>query len=252
MVSGPPDRVIVGSGTPEADWQAWPVLDRLPVLAVDGCRRAVVVAPHPDDETLGLGGLIATLLAAGTPVVLVALTDGEASHPDSTTVTRAELQHRRVGETAAALAALGGGLPGTGRVERLHLPDGGLTEPPIAAHLGRLLQPADWCFTTWERDGHPDHEVAGRAARTACGRTGARLLGYPVWTWHWAGPGDDRVPWQLAHRLPMTPDTHRRKAAAIGCYASQTHPLGPAAGDAPVVPPDDLAHFTRNDEIVFT
>ena len=252
MVSGRQDRAIVGSGTSEADWQAWPVLDRLPALAVDGCRRAVVVAPHPDDETLALGGLIATLLAAGTPVVVVAVTDGEASHPQSTKVTPDELGRRRVAETAAALAVLGDGLPGAIQVQRLQLPDGSLTEPRIAEHLGRLLQPADWCFTTWEGDGHPDHERTGLAARTACERTGARLLGYPVWTWHWAAPGDTRVPWQLAHRLPMTSDAHRRKAEAIACYASQTRPLGPAAGDAPVLPPDDLAHFTRQHEIVFT
>ncbi len=249
-MSEPRDRVIVGGGTPEADWQAWPLFDRLPVLAITGCHRAVVVAPHPDDETLGLGGLIATLLAAGTPVVVLALTDGEASHPHST-VTPDQLRRRRIAETAAALAALAAGLPGAIGVQRLQLPDGGLTETPIAEHLGGLLQPTDWCFTTWERDGHPDHEVAGRAARTACERTGARDFGYPVWTWHWATPGDDRVPWQLARRLPLTPDAHRRKAQAIACYASQTQPLGPAAGDRPVVPPDDLAHFTRPDEIVF-
>lgn len=252
MVSGQQDRAIIGSGTPEADWQAWPVLSQLPVLSVAGCRRAVVVAPHPDDETLGLGGLIASLLSTGTQVVLVALTDGEASHPQSTSVTTDELRNRRIAETAAALAVLGDGLPGAALVQRLQLPDGGLTEAPIADHLSRLLQPADWCFTTWEGDGHPDHEVAGRAARTACERTGARRFGYPVWTWHWARPGDDRVPWQLAHRLPIAPDSHRRKAEAIACYASQTHPLGPATGDAPVVPPDDLAHFTRQHEIVFT
>lgn len=250
-MSEPRERMIVGSGTPEADWRLWLLTHELPVLAMTGCDRAVVVAPHPDDETLGLGGLIATLLAAGKPVVVVALTDGEASHPHSSTVTPDRLRSRRIAETAAALAVLAAGLPGAIQVQRLQLPDGGLTETPIAEHLGGLLQPTDWCFTTWERDGHPDHEVAGRAARTACERTGARAFGFPVWTWHWAAPGDDRVPWQLAHRLALTPDAHRRKAEAIACYASQTRPLGPAAGDAPVVPPDDLAHFARPDEIVF-
>ena len=40
----------------------------------------VVVAPHPDDETLAAGGLIAALTSRGIPVTVVAVTDGEHAY----------------------------------------------------------------------------------------------------------------------------------------------------------------------------
>jgi LmbE family N-acetylglucosaminyl deacetylase len=44
-------------------------------------RRWLVLAPHPDDETLGAGALIAEVSAAGCFAGLVILTDGSGSHP---------------------------------------------------------------------------------------------------------------------------------------------------------------------------
>jgi hypothetical protein len=60
VTDGEPDRAIAGTGTPESDWLRADVLGHLPLLDLDGCARAVILSPHPDDETLGLGGLIAT------------------------------------------------------------------------------------------------------------------------------------------------------------------------------------------------
>jgi len=242
-----------GSGTPEAAWEAWTALGDVPVLAVEPCRRAVVVAPHPDDETLAVGGLIAELLARGTDLVLLAATDGEASHPGSRVASPDQLRLVRTAETAAALAALSVGLPGRLEQRRLHLPDGGLTacEDELTTALAPLLGAGDWCLAPFDGDGHPDHDAAGRAARTACAATGARLLSYPLWVWHWASPGDRRIPWARALRLPLPPEARRRKRDALACYPSQTEPLGPGAEDAAVVPPSDLAHFLRAEEHVF-
>jgi hypothetical protein len=50
--------------------------------------------------------------------------------------------------------------------------------------------------------------------------------------------------------LPLPPDALRRKQDAVACYPSQTEPLGPAPEDAAVVPPSDLAHFLRPEEVV--
>ncbi len=248
-----PLAVITGPGTAEADWAAWSPLAALPVLDLSGCRRAVVLAPHPDDETLGVGGLIAMLLAGGAQVLLVAVTDGEASHPGSPTVQPSDLRTWRTAETAAALAALGDGQPGELREVRLHLSDGGLAacEVAMAELLNDQLAPGDWCLAPFHGDGHPDHEAAGRAAARACAGSSARLLSYPVWAWHWARPGDPRVPWSRALRLPLPEQARRRKLAAIACFLSQIEPLSPAPQDAAIVGPADLAHFTRADEVVF-
>lgn len=244
--------ITPGAGTPEAEWAAWDALRRLPVLDPTACRRAVVLAPHPDDETLAAGGLIAVLLSQGGQVVLVAATDGEASHPGST-VTPAGLRQLRARETDRALAALADGAPGGAVLHRLRLPDGALAthEEALAAALVPLLGPADWCIAPFDGDGHPDHDAGGRAAARACAATGARLLSYPLWAWHWSRPGDPRVPWERALRVPLPPDALRRKQEALTCYPSQTEPLGPAPEDAAVVPPSDLAHFLRPEEVVF-
>ena len=69
---------IDAPGTPEADWRAWPgarPASRAPPMTAG--RSAVVIAAHPDDEVLGVGGLL-SLLAAGAPELrVVAVTDAE-------------------------------------------------------------------------------------------------------------------------------------------------------------------------------
>ena len=80
-------RRIVGEGTPAREWMAWAGLEALPwvepeALVPEG-GRAVIVAPHPDDEVLGTGGLLARLGRLGRELRLVAVTDGTASHPSS-------------------------------------------------------------------------------------------------------------------------------------------------------------------------
>ena len=72
--------------------------------AVLGDGPALVLAPHPDDESLGCGGLIAAAAAAGLPLRVVVVSDGTGSHP---AVPPARLKALREAETRAAIAALG-------------------------------------------------------------------------------------------------------------------------------------------------
>src|SRR5262249_25551365 len=103
------------------------------------------------------------------------------------------------------------------------------------------------CLAPWDHDMHPDHDAAGRAARTA--RSG-RLYFFPVWMWHWASPGDRRVPWDRALRVPLPPRVVTRKRAAITCFTSQTEDPGDGLG--PVLPAGMIAHFTRGMEVLLT
>lgn len=248
------NAVIAGAGTPEAKWRQWPALTAFPELDLTGCRRVVVIAPHPDDEVLGIGGLVRALADSGAGVELLGVTDGEASHPHSVTLPPAELAARRRAESAAALSAL---RLDNVTVTRLGFGDGQVcaAEPDLTSVLARYLAGHDsstWCLSTWDGDGHPDHEAVGRAARSACRSRGVRLLEYPVWTWHWAHPGDVRVPWHRARRISLDPRITAAKRAAVGCFATQVLPLSPDPADAAILTDAMLARLTRDFEIVFT
>jgi len=249
---------LAGAGTPEADWQHWSELGSWPPLRLTPPPAVVVaVAPHPDDEVLGIGGLLSLLARGGALVHLIAVTDGEASHPGSPTVTPSQMAHRRIAESAAALDTLG---LGTATVERLGLPDGGVREiearlaAVTAAVVGALaglahLGPA-WCLAPWAGDGHPDHDAAGAAAADGASGT-ARLLSYPVWMWHWARPKDLRVPWANARRIVLPEEVHGAKLRAVEQFRSQIQPLSEDPADNPVLPPGVLARLTRGTEVVF-
>ena len=232
---------IAGAGTPEAAWL--PYLADLPPYPLPA-GPVTLIAPHPDDEVLAAGGLLARLAAAGTEVRVVSVTDGEASNPGGS-VPPGELAARRVAETAAALARLG-----VTRRTRLRRPDGGAAglEAPVA---GLMLAPGGTVLAPWTGDGHPDHEAVGRGAAAAAARAGAVLVEYPVWAWHWATPGDPAVPWSRARRLDLAGDVRNAKSRALSEFHSQTAPLGPRPEDAPVLPPHILARFTRPYEVFF-
>jgi LmbE family N-acetylglucosaminyl deacetylase len=236
---------IDAPGTDERSWAAWPWLSTLPAAGptgLAGVRSAVIVAAHPDDEVLGAGGLISMLAASRARLRLVAVTDGERSHQGYS--SPAALARRRATETVAALHALG---TRGAEVIRLGLPDSGLAdrEDELAAALAPLVAGFDLCLAPWDRDMHPDHEAAGRAAR---GAAPAAFYCFPVWMWHWASPADPRVPWDRALRVPLPPRTASRKRAAITCFASQTEDRGHGLG--PVLSPDMIAHFTRTMEVL--
>ena len=77
---------------------------RLPVVDPLDWPSAVIVAAHPDDEILGAGGTLARLAAGGARLRLVAVTDGEASHPGT---DPRDTARRRTAESADALRLLG-------------------------------------------------------------------------------------------------------------------------------------------------
>jgi LmbE family N-acetylglucosaminyl deacetylase len=203
----------------------------------------VVVAAHPDDEVLGAGGTMAILAEAGARLRLVAVTDGEGSHPGS---DPAVIGSVRAAESAAALDLLG---VRDAEVIRLHLPDTAVAahEDELSDLLPELCAGFAVCLAPWEGDAHADHEAAGRAARRAGSPYGPAVLSYPIWMWHWARPADPRVPWARACRVPLPAGVAARKRSAIGAFASQLAGRG-ALG--PVLPPGIVAHFTTGQEVL--
>lgn len=237
--------------TPESMWQAWPVLQHLRRWALpEVAGRAVVVAPHPDDETLGAAGLMTTLVGAGWDLCVLLVTAGEASHPEASRVSRAELALRRPRESAEALIMLG-----LTEVDLtcLAVPDGRVDEHEIELErrLRPLLADADLVCTTPDFDGHRDHEATARAVGVAA-PSASTILHVPIWTWRWALPYDDRVPWHRCQRLDLAQDQREAKRQAIACHRTQVTPLGATSADAPVVSEEMLEHFLRPFEVLVT
>jgi LmbE family N-acetylglucosaminyl deacetylase len=243
------ERAIEGDGTPESQWQAWPGLARVPALPlkrwVPPEARVVVVAPHPDDEVLVCGALLCMHAQRGGSVLVIAVTDGEASHNGSAhwnCETLAEARRRESAEGIAMLAS------NKAQVLRLGVPDGDVAAhiEPLMAQLRDALLPDDIVFTTWRRDGHPDHEATGTAAADVCAEIGCRLIESPVWMWHWAEPADRRVPWSRLRGLPIEPEVLGRKRMALAAHVTQLVPRD--TGEGPVLGDGILERLARETE----
>lgn len=237
---------IADGGTPVEVWTGWDH-DFAPVNLGD-CHGMTLIAPHPDDETLGLGATMAMLCGAGVDVQVVSVSDGGAAYPGCSDAGRAELESVRRAEVRRSLRLLGAGEP-----IRLGMPDGELSrhERRLTDRIAALL--ADfgagrWCAAPWRGDDHPDHEAVGRAAAAAAARTGAVLVEYPVWMWHWARPDDPAVPWHRVRRVGLTDEALNMKRLAAQCFTSQTQPT---QRGGPVLPPAVLDRLLTVGEVVF-
>lgn len=236
-------------GAPESVWGSAAWAEMLSPLSCEGLERLVVVAAHPDDETFGAGGLIARASRLGVRISVVVLSNGEASHPLSTTHDRAQLAALRRVEVTAALARLA---PGAS-LRLLNLPDGALADhrEEIAALLTADLGDGGrgtWLVAPWRSDGHPDHAAAGEAALSAARTGGARLLEYPIWAWSWAKPEDPVWPAHALRSLAVEPADQAAKASAMSLHRSQVQALSALPGDEAIIRPGFIAHFTRAQE----
>ena len=211
-------------------------------------RRLIIVAPHPDDEVLGAGGLIQTALSRDISILVIAVTDGEASHPHSTMARNLDFASVRSRESRTALRRLGWDVP---RIARLHLPDGKVEEhrEQLDDALATVVQPGDMCIAPWQHDGHPDHDACGESAVAVSRAAGATSFGYLVWAWHWADPHGSDIPWSTCRRLDLSRRASARKRWATGAFQSQTHPIGPDVNDAVILPPSIMRRFWRSYEV---
>ncbi len=200
-------------------------------------KRMVVVAPHPDDETLGAGGLIADQRQRGVPVVAIAVTDGEAAYSGV-----ADLAAKRRIEQEKALDLLG---VGRSAIIRLSQPDSKLAahEAELESHLAAVIGADDLVVAPWDLDGHPDHEACGRAARKVAYAAGASLVLYVFWTWH--RKLADSIAGEPLRRFDLDERLQAVKWAALKCHRSQ---LEHDSGE-PVLPEELLGPAKRPFEV---
>jgi LmbE family N-acetylglucosaminyl deacetylase len=185
----------------------------------------VVLSPHPDDESLGVAGVIAAASARRERVDIVVLTDGSGSHPRSVTHPRETLVALRRAEAKRAAARLG--VP-RDRLVHLGLPDtqAPSTGPAFEHAVDRVLAIIDAAqaralFVTWGHDPHCDHEAADAMARELRRRRPQlKLWSYPIWGWHLDPAADIDAPPPRGFRVDVT-SWLTSKHAAIAAHASQ-------------------------------
>lgn len=218
-------------GTTESDWRT--SLAGQPLWAP---RRGplLVVSPHPDDEIFGAGGLMRMWRAQGLPVMLLSVTDGEAAYPDWI-----ELKSRRRKELDRAMETLE--VPGIHPV-RLSLSDGGgaANRAAIEASVMSLCGNRPTLIAPYERDGHPDHEAAGRACVDVARALQLPIARYPIWAWHHSQPRDFKGARFGLFELDAA--TQVAKVNAMECFTSQ---LAPPSPRVPIVPSHVLSYFKR-------
>lgn len=198
-------------------------------------ERVLLVAAHPDDETIGLGAQ----LCRCEDLILLHLTDGAPRDLGDARrhgfADAASYAAARARELQAALAA--------GRVSALRfsfgLPDQGLTHalPELARRIGATiegLRPGILITHAYE-GGHPDHDSAALACQVAAGAlpAGRRPIRIEFAAYHagggspgWGGflpPGD--LP---EVEIELNEEERQRKSAMLDCFATQAAVLGDA------------------------
>jgi LmbE family N-acetylglucosaminyl deacetylase len=216
----------------------------------------VVIAPHPDDESLGCGGLLALLRRAGQAVSTVLVSDGTMSHPNSRRFPAPARRALREAELRAALHILG---VNASQTLHLGLPDGAVPTadaPGFEAAVARLraclhARQPDTVLVPWRRDPHPDHRATSQLVRAAVQVLPAapRLVEYVVWAWERAAAADLPQPgevrgWQLDISSVLD-----QKQRAIAAHRSQLEPIIDDDPSGFQLSAAMLAHFAQPVEV---
>ena len=236
--------------------RAWRALPEGQLDDIIGSGTCLVLAPHPDDESLGCGGLIAACVAANRPPLVVVLTDGAGSHPGSVAYPPDRLRAVRAKEVSDAVTLLG--LPAA-RLVLLKQPDTAVPHDgpmfdALVTTLTALVDQEPDCtaiLAPWRQDPHCDHEAASRLADAVAVATGIRHSAYPVWGWTLADDApvpDDQpngVRLDIAQFLPA-------KRSAIQAHQSQYGGLITDDPNGFILPPQLLSAFDSPFETFLT
>ena len=207
--TGRSDHATSGSSLVDSPAAAWGNTVLVPSMG-----RTVVLVPHPDDEVLATGGLIAFQRVRGREVVIVAITDGRADGHDQNSFGRVPARRR---EQLDALERLG---VGRGSIHRLEIPHG---EVPmyvedVIAFAADLLTPDDVIVAPALFDRDLDHGACGRAAMAVAARVGCQLLGSVSPADRRSSPATPRPAFAV---LTLTEDEVARRRAALACHRSR-------------------------------
>ncbi len=206
----------------------------IPTLALTPEDRLLVLAPHPDDESLATGGLLQHALDVGSRTGVVFFTDGD-NNPWAQRATelrwriaavdRARFGARRRREARAALGCLG--VAGDA-IRFLGFPDQGITD--LLLHANEVaIHTLDGVLREWRPtvvvgpsllDLHPDHSALGVLLLLALQRLPASLAPRAHLRFLIHNPAL-LAQHEGALVLPLAGAQTTRKRAAIACHRTQ-------------------------------
>ncbi len=210
---------------------------------LDITDSTLIIAPHPDDETIGCGGLITHLITSGNPPYVAILTGGGGSlhnHSDITEETVIEARRKLTLDSACEL-----GLPAA-NIHFLDFKDGSISARP-KTEMERLrsliaeLKPAN-ILVPHSGEGWPDH-LAAREIGISLASANTNVWEYCVWMWYYNVWNLD---WHNARKLHLSPAEHKAKLRAVHAYVTPKAPCGaPWSGVLPA--PFIRANTTRTE-----
>ena len=219
-------------------------------------RKIVVIAPHPDDEVLGCGGLIAQAARKGVNVKVIVLSGGGAAHDNCCGISGEDVKRERRKLTTESLRNLGlrsdkitfldwedGKLP-------LHdHPDFGSKADELSKLLAQLKLVDVFCPHPFE--GWPDHVAAQEITREAIKRSDGKTTLYYYCVWFWVSMPLRKglmCDWRNAVALDIS-DVYAQKQKAINEYMRPCAPCGnPWSG---VLPEELIKAFQWKKELFF-
>lgn len=185
--------------------------------------NGVIIAPHPDDEVFGCGGLIASLVAEGNAPHVIVLTGGGGSHRGCCSTSESDIISERRELTHKAISVLG--LPES-HVHELdfldgHIGEGNSEEKKILEALILKINP-NVILVPHQGEGWPDH-LAARDLGIELAGEDTEVYEYCVWMWYYRQKNLD---WNNAYVRKMTEAEHQKKLDAINIYHSALAPCG--------------------------
>lgn len=220
--------------------------------------NALVLAPHPDDEVLGCGGLIQFLLEQKMEIVVCFITSGNASHPNSKKFPSKKLGDLREGEARTSCKILG---VATENIIFLKQPDSLLESldesitRTLNSKIAEIIRNHNISsiILPWRRDPHPDHRATFLLGKNAAKLVDEpiQLMEYPIWLWKnshkkdWPRKNEVEI-----YRLDVL-EKKSKKVEAIHAHKSQTSTLIDDDPQGFILTDDLLSPFLTSFEFYF-
>lgn len=198
------------------------------VSVVFGCRvlpwkSVLILAPHPDDEVMGCGGLIQRLCEQGNPPHVVILTGGGQSHAACCHLPESVIKKERRSMASQILQKIG--LPAS-HLHLLDFPDGSISaqhkEMQTLQNLVAEIRP-DAVFIPHHGEGWPDHLVCRELVEKMPALGATVIYEYCVWFWYY---NVWKLDWKRASLLRLTKSEHEAKCKAVNEYTEKPAPCG--------------------------